>query len=477
MGGSWLLRGRAWADFVRRYAKAFRHAWRLRKQLDTPERLRHEMEFLPAALALQDTPVSPAPRAAMWLLIAFALCALLWSVFGRIDIVATATGKLIPNARTKIIQPMETSVVRAIHVTDGQQVKAGDVLIELDDAMARADSQRLAHDIQFSRLKAARAKAFLDAIVRGAAPKLEAVDGVPAPLVAQEARVLEGQWAELNAKLTQLDADIKRREAELRSTREIVRKLEQTLPIAVRRAEDFGRLVDRKFVSQHDYLEREQARIELQADLAAQQSRIQELSAALQEARHQKSTLAAETRRATLDALNEADQRTVALRHELDKAEVRKKLMVLTAPVDGSVQQLAVHTVGGVVTPAQPLMMVVPNDNPLEAEAFVENKDIGFVRAGQEAEIKVETFPFTKYGTVHGRIDQVSDDAINDEKRGLIYSCRVKPERSTMQVEGKTVNLSPGMSVSVEIKTGKRQVIEYFLSPLIQHASESLHER
>lgn len=122
-------------------------------------------------------------------------------------------------------------------------------------------------------------------------------------------------------------------------------------------------------------------------------------------------------------------------------------------------------------------MMVVPDDNPLEAEAFVENKDIGFVRAGQEAEIKVETFPFTKYGTVHGRIDQVSDDAINDEKRGLIYSCRVKPERSTMRVDGTTVNLSPGMSVSVEIKIGTRQVIEYFLSPLIQHASESLHER
>ena len=151
--------------------------------------------------------------------------------------------------------------------------------------------------------------------------------------------------------------------------------------------------------------------------------------------------------------------------------------MTLTAPVDGTVQQLAVRTVGGVVTPAQALMVIVPKDDALEVEAFLENKDIGFVNAGQAAEVKIETFPFTKYGTIPARLTQVSHDAINDEKRGLIYSTRAKLARATVQVEDKTVNLSAGMAVSLEIKTGKRRVIEYFLSPLLQHGSESLRER
>lgn len=151
--------------------------------------------------------------------------------------------------------------------------------------------------------------------------------------------------------------------------------------------------------------------------------------------------------------------------------------MQLTSPVDGTVQQLVVHTVGGVVTPAQPVMVIVPRDNPLEVEAFLENKDIGFVKPNQDAEVKIETFQYAKYGTLHAKVMSVSHDAINDEKRGLIYSTRVKMDKANINVDGTSVSSSPGMAVSVEIKTGKRRVIEYFLSPLMQHTSESLRER
>jgi len=151
--------------------------------------------------------------------------------------------------------------------------------------------------------------------------------------------------------------------------------------------------------------------------------------------------------------------------------------MRLTAPVSGTVQQLALHTVGGVVTPAQPVMVIVPEDQPLEIEAFIENKDIGFIRPGQEAEVKIETFQYTKYGTIPARVDFVSHDAINDEKRGLIYFSRVKMQRPRVNVDGVEVNLSPGMAVTVEVKTAKRRVIEYFLSPLMQYSSESFRER
>jgi hemolysin D len=178
-----------------------------------------------------------------------------------------------------------------------------------------------------------------------------------------------------------------------------------------------------------------------------------------------------------LDQHNLAAQKAASLQQEWVKADQRGQLMRMTAPVAGTIQQLAVNTVGGVVTPAQPLMVIVPTDNVLEVEAMLPNKDIGFVNPGQEAEVKVETFPFTKYGTLHGIITQVSSDAIQDEKLGLIYATRVKLAKDTLQVEYKLVRLTPGMAVTVEVKTGTRRVIEYFLSPLMQATSESLRER
>jgi hemolysin D len=477
MTQSLTLRLQAFADLFARYAAVLRHAWRERKALDPRPWLPYEAQFLPAALELQETPVSPAPRITMWLLIAFAVIAVLWAVFGHIDVVATAAGKIVPNDRTKVIQPIETATVKAIHVTDGQSVKTGDVLIELDTTIAVADSTRLANDLATARLQAARARAILAAIASGRVPSLGPLAGVEADRHAQEQRMLDGQWLEYQAKLSRIDADNTRREAELASTREIVAKLEQTAPIARRRAQDFKNLVDQRFVSEHGYLEKEQTRIEQEGDLATQRSRIKELAAALQEGRSQRTALVAETRRLALDSLNEAEQKATTYGQELIKAESRGKSMTLTAPVDGTVQQLAVHTVGGVVTPAQQLMMIVPKDNPIEVEAYVENKDIGFVNPGQEAVVKIETFPFTKYGTIEAKVTHVSHDAVNDEKRGLIFPARVSLERTAIQVENKSVNLSPGMAVTVEVKTAQRRVIEYFLSPLLQYKDESLRER
>ena len=464
-------------DLMHRYGAVFAHAWRERKALEPAARLPHEAQFLPAALELQETPVSPAPRVMQWLLMAFACIALAWAVFGRIDVVATAPGKIVPNDRSKVIQPIETATVLAIHVADGQAVRAGQVLLELDATAATADSARVAGDLAAARLQAGRAQALLSALAAGKPPLLAPMDGIDRARLAQEQRMLDGFHAEYQAKRARIDADIVRREAELASTREVVKKLEQTAPMARRRAEDFRNLVDKNFVSRHGYLDKEQARIEQEADLATQSSRLRELAAAVSEGRGQRSALTAETRRIALDSINEAEQKAAALRQDLVKLESRGRLMTLTAPVDGTVQQLAVHTVGGVVTPAQPLMMIVPSDAAVEVEALLENKDIGFVHAAQAAEVKVETFPFTKYGTLHAQVTHVSSDAINDEKKGLVYAARVKLERATMRVEERTVNLTPGMAVTVEIKTGRRRVIEYFLAPLLQYRDESLRER
>lgn len=471
------IRLQALGDLLTRYKAVFSHAWQHRHVLAGPGYTTHEAAFLPAALSLQETPVSPAPRVAMWLLVGFALCGLGWAIFGKIDVVATAQGRIVPNDRSKTIQPLERAVVKAIHVSDGQAVKAGDILVELDGTVTQADLDRIATELSSARLQVLRAQGLIRAIDSGRVPALNRPEEVSDTLWQQTVALLSSQYGDYAARRANLMATETQREAELNSTREVVRKLEQTVPIARQRAEDYKGLVEKKFMSHHGYLEKEQLRIEQEADLATQRSKLKELEAAVQAAQAQLLALTTETRRTASDSANEGVQKIASLEQELRKARSRNQDTILEAPVDGTVQQLAIHTVGGVVTEAQALMVIVPKDNPVEIEAFVENKDIGFVREGQEAEVKIETFQYTKYGTIESTVSSVSNDAINDEKRGLIYSTRVKMSKSSLNVDGREVRLSPGMAVGVEIKTGRRRVIEYFLSPLMEYAHESLRER
>lgn len=467
----------AWSDLFGRYKQIFAIAWQNRHETDSKGLQPHEAEFLPAALSLQETPVSPAPRVAMWLVISFTLIALLWACFGKIDIVATAQGKIVPNAGTKVIQPFELSTIKAIYVKDGQQVKAGDVLIELDATTTQADKDRVSSELALNRLQEARAQAMLKALDQQQNPVLLRPSQVTENQFVEADALLQGQYKEYQSKLALLDADILKKQAEQKSIQTQINSLEKSLPISRQRAENFKQLADNDNVPKDAYLQREQQKIDQEGQLATGKSRLLELKATLDSVQEQKNALLAETKRIHLDSLNEASQRIAALEQELIKADSRHGLMKLTAPVDGTVQQLAVRTIGGVVTEAQPLMVIVPKDDVVEVEAFLENQDIGFVNEDQEAEVKVQTFPYTKYGTIHAVVTSVSDDAINDEKMGLVYAVRAKLAKSTMQLESKVVNLSAGMAVTVEIKTGKRRVIEYFLKPFLEYKNESLKER
>ncbi|HEX5361539.1 MAG TPA: HlyD family type I secretion periplasmic adaptor subunit [Fluviicoccus sp.] len=471
------IRLQAWADLWRHYGTVFRHAWSNRRETDHRDLLRHEAQFLPAALALQETPVSPAPRVAIWLIMAFTVIAILWANFGHIDIVAVAQGKIVPSDRTKIIQSFEPSTVKTIHVRDGQRVKAGEVLIELDGTSIEADRNRIINELNSARLDAARARAMIEAVEDDRKPILSRPEGVSDQAWLESLQLLEGHFREYRARMSLLDADIAQKQAAEASTLAQVRKLEASLPIVQQRAKNFRKLSEADNVPADLFLQREQARLDMEGDLTANRSRLKEIAAALTAAREQKTALMAEIRRTHLDALDEATRKTAAYEQERVKADSRNSLMQLTAPVDGTVQQLAVHTVGGVVTEAQALMAIVPDEDALEVEAMVDNQDIGFIREGQDAEIKVQTFPYTKYGLIHGTVTSVSGDAINDEKKGLVYSARVRMAKRTMQVDGRTVNLTPGMAVTVEMKTGQRRLIEFFLNPLLQVRHESLRER
>jgi hemolysin D len=458
---------------------------------------KHELAFLAAALEIVETPPSPVGRTIAFTIIALFCLALAWAFFGRIDIVASATGKIIPTGHTKIIQPFETGVVRAIHVHDGQAVKEGEVLIELDPTMNEAEAGHLESDLISAQLDVARLRAALsdgDALANFQPP-----ERAPPSLVAIQRKFLADQTTEHQAKLAVLDHQRAQKEAELATTAATVSKLEASLPVLQERLDIRKTLYDHLTGSKANYLEMLQSFVEEQHDLDIQKSKYKESDAALAAIIEERAHTDAEYRRERFSELVEAERKARGLSDEVVKAQHRTQLQTLVAPVGGTVQQLAVHTVGGVVTPAQSLLVIVPTDSHLEIEAMVLNRDIGFVYAGQDVQIKVDTFNFSRYGLLHGKVISVSPDAVTREKapdktasnndpgaenatsepRGqeLLYAARVSLDRTQMQIGDRLLDLSPGMAVTAEIRTGTRRIISYLLSPLIRYKQASLRER
>lgn len=477
-------------ELLARYGAVLRAAWAARHELAGPQRHADEAAFLPAALSLQETPVHPAPRRAMWVVIALFAAAIAWSILGQVDIVAVASGRIVVSQRSKLVQPLETSVVRAIHVQDGQRVHAGQLLVELDATAPSADTASAAEQLATARGELQRSAALLRALASGAAPVLDAgaVEAraleAPAldtprgdPLPADTAALLRSEWSDIAARRARLDAEAARRAAELVTHQQQLARLEATAPLVRQREADVVSLAAQGFIAGHAGQDRARERIELERDIATQGARIAEAQAALAESRRAADAYVAETRRTLTDRAAQARLRATQLTQEVRKTARRQALTRLSAPVAGTVQQLAAHTVGGVATEAQVLMVIVPDDGALTAEVVVENKDIGFVRAGQAAAVKLETFNFTRYGTVPARVSWVSADAVNDEKRGAIFPATLELQVRDIDVDGKRIALAPGMSLTAEIKTGRRRVIEYLLQPVQQRAGESLHER
>ena len=429
-------------------------------------------EFLPAVLEIQQAPPSPIGRAILWTIMAVFASAVLWANLGWIDIVATAQGKIIPSGYSKVIQPYEAGVIAAIHVQNGQLVKRGDVLIELDPTLNRADHDRASNEYRAAKVEAAR----LRALIAGRSTFEAPPDGNPQYVLLQR-QLLRDQVAEYQARAASAKHLIDQRKAGLDQTRENISRLEATVPMEAERADAYKRLLDHEAVTKMDFLQAEGQRIDKTQELAGQRKKLMQDQSAFAEAEKNYRVLVSEFQQSKQAELSTIETRVASLVQEVTKAGQKADFQRLTTPIDGVVQQVAVHTVGGVVTPAQELLIVVPQEHPVEVEAQVENKDVGFVKNGQIVEIKVETFPFTLYGTIPGKVVSVSDDAAPIEKVGLVYPTRVSIDRSTMQVEGKQVNLSPGMAVTVEIKTGQRRVIEYLLSPLLKSVKESLRER
>jgi hemolysin D len=456
-----------------------------------------ELAFLPAALEIVETPPSPIRRAIAAVIVLMFCAALVWAWWGTTDIVASATGKLVPSGRTKVVQPFETGVVRSIRVQDGQAVRAGDVLIELDPTISAADRDHLHDDLVAEQLNIARLRAAFAGEDDPLADFAPPADVAPA-LVSAQRQFLINQVSEHRAKVAALARQQAQKEAEQSTIAATIHKLETMIPVIQPRVDIRKTLMEKELGSKLTYYETLQLLLEQQEELGVQKSHLREAEAAVAALRETRSQAVAEYRRTLSDDLAKAEQKANGLAQDLIKAEQKTRLQQLTAPVDGVVQQLSVHTVGGVVTPAQSLLVIVPSDSRLEIEAMVSNRDIGFVHAGQEAEIKIDTFNFTRYGLLHGEVLGVSPDAIirdrpqgrsSDRSQGTLndtsepkgqelnYIARVSLDRAQMRIDDRTVNLTPGMAVTVEIKTGSRMILSYLLSPMLRYRQEALRER
>ncbi len=457
-------------------------SWRNRHRLGDGAARQELAAFLPAALEIQETPPNPLARRVAWSLLLLFVLFLLWSLFGRVDIVASAEGKIIPSARVKHIQPLAKAVVKRILVSEGQFVEQGQPLIELDSTLTAADQQRLQGELDSARLQQAVARAFLqrldaDAKALDGQTDLPASPELPPQQTELHRQWLEQQWRDYRARLRAQDSAIEKIRAEQAMTRAVIAKLEQTLPLVTRRVKSLENMYQKAFAAESDYLQLEQERIRQSQDLEAEKQRLRQLAATLAQARQERTAFIARTRAGQLKTLAETTRQIDALQEELTKARDLNARKLLKAPVSGFVQELVVTTVGGVVTDAQQLMTIVPDQAQLEVEAVLQNRDIGFVHPGMPAEIKIHTFPFTKYGVIEGEVTAVSADAIADEQRGLVYRMRLRMQRDRIRVNGQSVQLIPGMAVTAEVKTGQRRIIEFFLAPLLRHGQESIRER
>lgn len=459
-------------------------------------RVAHELEFLAPAIEIIETPISPAGRTTIRIIIALVTVAFLWAYFGKIDIIATAPGRIIPSGKVKMVQPLEIGVVKSIRVSDGQPVQAGDVLIELDPTTNAADRERIARDLQQAELDVAR----LTALATGKADSFVAPQGADPMLSEAARRQLVAELEQRKAKLLGLDGQIAGKFAERNQAKANIVKLDASMPFVEQRVQIYEKLQANQYVSKIAYLDAQQALSDAKNNRAIAAHQLEAAEAAIEALSESRDEAEADFRRQTLDELAKVRQKAAELRQDHVKAVQRTHLQVLRAPVNGSVEQLTVHTVGGVVTPAQSLMVIVPEGSKLEVEAMLPNREAGFVRAGQEVEVKVEAFTYTRYGLLPGRVEGVSRDALHGEKdqsasqqrspesaestgagtaanSATSYVARISLKDTTVETEQGRKSLEPGMTVTTEIKTGQRRVIEFLFSPLLRYAHEALKER
>lgn len=468
---------------------------------DTVERVlgaferKDEREFLPAALEVVETPVSPTSRALAGLIIAFFTIATAWAFIGRVDIMATADGRILPAGDVKVIQPLDPGVVRSIRVQDGQSVQRGQLLVELDPTIPVADRDRLTRDLVQAQLDVARLRGLQSAFAGGPLRFVAPKNGTP-DQVAQAEAAMRAQAAQQAAKISNLSQQIAQKDAEMAGVAAEIAKIRASTPMLEEKDRINRELTARGYGTTLQALDAAQAVSDARHDLDVARRKDDELAAARNALVKERDGARAQFQSDVLSDLSKAQEQENELSQNLIKAQNKSADTELRAPVDGVVQQLAIHTLGGVVLPGQRLMTVVPDTRSLVIESRLANKDVGFVYPGQPVKVKVETFNFTRYGVLDGKVVSVSRDTVDADPRTAgedpalpsatspvpkatspAYVARIALAHTSLLVDGRERPLQPGMSVTAEIRTGSRTIADYLFSPIARTTEESLHER
>ncbi|MBI5214083.1 MAG: HlyD family type I secretion periplasmic adaptor subunit [Nitrospirae bacterium] len=435
-----------------------------------------EHEFLPPALEIEETPPSPARRVLIWAIFAMVILTFLWSYFGKVDEVAVARGKVIPDGRVKVIQPMETGVIRAIHVEEGQRVKEGQMLIELDPTIKQADAlsaakalsiyttdrERLIQELNGNTTKAKGE----GQMAKGENQKIGNHTPLAVSLSPIQKQLKEARESEYKAKEDALRLVTAQRENALHAAGAILIKLEKTFAILKEQETAYNDLYKHEYISKMDMLNKQMEFHSAEQEHEAQKKLVSQAKDSLEEAKKNLDALKKEREKGILTDIVDREKSISAIEGEAIKAKKKYELERLCSPVDGTVHGLASYTVGGVVTPAQPLVTVVPEGTPLIIEAMALNKDIGFLKVGQEAEVKLDTFPFQKYGTVKGKVIAISPDAFEDEKLGPVYKIKVTMEKFKIYADDRYIPVAPGHSRTASSRPPRRQPAPLSIAPL-----------
>ncbi len=497
-------------------------------------RTRAEAAFLAEELEILDSPPWPFARTVLWLIIALLMSAMAWSYFGQVDIVASACGSIIPDSRTKVVQAVAAGKVAALEVADGDRVRAGDVLVRMDAINAKSALAKAQEGLQAALLETemARRLASVDfvSVEPAEVPLLADADAqseIAIEQIAVQQEVLESLYwtqaakaAQQRAELGTLEASLDRQLRQAEAVRKLAAqddevlvvqragaaaqlgKLDEEFPMAKQRLDSMRELRSRGVVSEGAIqgahvkmlrLERERSELATRGraivaegsrlkeqrsrDLGEHMSLAAETEARIGQLAAATAAAAAEFRSNMLELASVQSRKAQVLREDIVQLEQQLANHAVTAPVAGVVEQLAVHTIGAVLQPGQALLTIVPSDGDLVAEAEIPNKDVGFVEEGQVVRIKLDAYPYTNYGLIEGSVIDLADDAVEREGIGLVYRVRIRLLRDSLEVAGKQVRLRPGMSLTAEIRTGDRRVIEFFLDPLLRARDESLTVR
>ena len=442
------------------------------------KRDRLQYEFLPAAEEIVETPAAPLGALVVWLVTLLLIVALAWSYFGRIDIVAVANGKISAEDSTKIIQPAISGVVTNINVHEGQRVKKGETLLALDKTTAEKDAATANQSLNAARVERDILRRLA---VGGNTDEIINSADLPDETKAMLRQFAGSQTALSAARQQAVNGTISNYQQQLQFNQQVKNQLETNAQnLKNRKAEIEKQLPNANPVDklrlQNELSNIDQRITSADSAVLGQNQQLLQSQSTLAQAQNQSQTQTAETNSAFNNQIITAEKRIIELENNLVKAKQILAQTTIAAPVDGTVLSLTVKTIGGVVNAGQQLAQIVPEKAPLYIDAALDNQDIGFVKPGQRVVVKVATYPFQRYGYLEGTVENISPDAIQDDKKGLIYKAKIKlnDEKSSKQNQ---LKLLPGMSVSAEITTGQRRIIEFFLDPLMTKADESLKVR